>query len=172
MRVLVSAASRHGSTEEIARAIARVLARRGHETAVVPPEGVRSLDSYDAVVLGSAVYAGHWLAPATDLVDRAADGFSGIPVWLFSSGPIGDPERKLVRQMAVDPVDLPALREKTGARGHRMFAGRLDRRDLPLAQRASLTLVRGLEGDFRDWAAIEDWGGEIAEELAEVRSAS
>ncbi|MDE3069585.1 MAG: hypothetical protein KGJ43_02525 [Acidobacteriota bacterium] len=117
MRALVSAASKHGSTEEIAQA------RRWGGT----------------------------------LAER--------PVWLFSSGPVGDPRRKLVQKMAVDPVDLPEILELTRAREHRLFAGRLERRALSLPQRAALLLVRGLDGDFRDWAQIERWAGEIASTL-------
>jgi hypothetical protein len=41
------------------------------------------------------------------------------PVWLFFSGPVGDPSRKLVQQMSVDPVDLPELREITRALSRR-----------------------------------------------------
>jgi menaquinone-dependent protoporphyrinogen oxidase len=63
-RVLVTAASKHGATAEIAEAIAEVLAGNGLDPAVVPPDEVDDVAAYDAVVLGSAVYAGHWLKPA------------------------------------------------------------------------------------------------------------
>jgi menaquinone-dependent protoporphyrinogen oxidase len=52
-----------------------VLAERGLDTSVIPPEQVGSIDDYDAVVLGSAVYAGRWLKPAKELVDRSRADF-------------------------------------------------------------------------------------------------
>jgi menaquinone-dependent protoporphyrinogen oxidase len=165
MRVLVTAASEHGATAEIAEAIGRVLRGRGLDARVVAPGDVEGIDGYDAVVLGSAVYSGRWLAPARELVDRCGPALAARPVWLFSSGPVGDPSRALTRKMGEDPADLAAVREATGARDHRMFAGRLERRHLGLAQRAALTVVRGLEGDFRDWSEIERWAAGIADEL-------
>jgi menaquinone-dependent protoporphyrinogen oxidase len=54
MRVLVTAATKYGSTTEIARAIGDVLAERGFDTTVLPPEEVGSIEEYDAVILGSA----------------------------------------------------------------------------------------------------------------------
>ena len=163
MTVLVTAASEHGSTWEIAEAIGNSLRQRGLEVDLIAPEQVHDVDAYDAVVLGSAVYAGHWCKPAMRLVQAHADALSRRPVWLFSSGPVGDPRRKLVQKMGVDPVDLPELREATHARDHRMFAGRLDKRNLKGLQRAALTVFRGLQGDFRDWSQIETWAGEIAD---------
>ena len=62
MRVLVTTASKHGSTDEIGRAIAETLGEHGIETGVLAPEDVISLHRYDAVIMGSAVYAGHWTA--------------------------------------------------------------------------------------------------------------
>jgi menaquinone-dependent protoporphyrinogen oxidase len=47
--------------------------------------------SFDAVVLGSAVYAGRWLDPARQYAALYADVLRARPVWLFSSGPIGNP---------------------------------------------------------------------------------
>lgn len=74
MKVLVTAATKHGATAEIAAMIGEVLrAEQCLDATVVPPEEVAAIDGYDAVVLGSAVYAGHWLTPAKELVDRAAD---------------------------------------------------------------------------------------------------
>jgi menaquinone-dependent protoporphyrinogen oxidase len=163
MNILVAAASRNGSTAEIANAIGRTLRERGLSVTVATPESVGDVDDYDAFVLGSAVYTGHWLAPARDLVERIEPLRGDRPVWLFSSGPVGDPKRKLVQQMGADPVDLPALRKQTDAHEHRMFAGRLVSEHASFAQRVSLHVFRGLEGDFRDWGAIEEWANEIAD---------
>lgn len=165
MRALVAAASRYGATAEIAQEIGRELSERGVTVDVLPPGEVRSLSGYDAVVLGSAVYSGHWLEPATALVERLAGTWGDRPVWLFSSGPTGNPGRPLVQKMGCDPVDLPHVRDVTGAREHRMFAGKLDRSNLGFAQRAALVVVRGLEGDFRDWDDVRKWAAGIADAL-------
>jgi menaquinone-dependent protoporphyrinogen oxidase len=58
MKVLVCAASKHGAISEIAKAVAEVLAERGCELTVLPPETVGAVEEFDAVVLGSAVYLG------------------------------------------------------------------------------------------------------------------
>jgi menaquinone-dependent protoporphyrinogen oxidase len=163
--VLVTAASQHGATQEIAEAIGEVLRRRGLDVEVMAPDDVDRVDFYDAVVLGSAVYAGHWLKPAKALVESQAAALATLPVWLFSSGPVGDPSRKLVQKMGEDPVDLPAVREATRARGHHMFAGKLEKRNLKGLQRAALAVFRGLGGDFRNWDEISRWASEIADSL-------
>lgn len=168
MTVLVTAATKHGSTREIADAIGAGLTERGVPAVVLPPEEVRDISEYEAVVLGSAVYAGHWLPAAIELVDRCSASWAGLPVWLFSSGPVGDPARWLTRKMGAGPVDLPKSRAATGARGHRMFAGKLDKTALPLVQRMALTVFRGLQGDFRDWTAIRAWSASIADTLHET----
>ena len=77
---------------------------------------VAIIESYDAVIIGSAVYTGHWLAPAKDLVYRYLDVLASRPVWLFSSGPVGDPSGKLSQAMRKDPVDVAALSTATHAR--------------------------------------------------------
>ena len=165
MKVLVTAATKYGSTGEIARAIGDVLAEGGSEIDVIPPEGVRSIEGYDAVVIGSGVYAGHWLEPATQLVDGFGDALAARPVWLFSSGPVGDPSRKLVQKMGEDSVDVTEMLAITKARDHRVFAGKIDRKNLSFPERAMLVAFRGLEGDFRDWDEIRLWASEIADTL-------
>jgi menaquinone-dependent protoporphyrinogen oxidase len=160
MRVLVTAASKYGATAEIAQAIAEVLGDRGLEPTVVPPEQVEGVDGYDAVVLGSAVYAGHWLKPARELVSRRGGALAERPVWLFSSGPVGDPPKP-----DEDPVDVAEILTATGAREHRVFAGKLVRRQLSFPDRAIVSALRVPEGDFRDRAEISRWAAGIADAL-------
>ena len=96
---------------------------------------------------------------------RSGDALATRPVWLFSGGPVGDPSRKLVQGMDVDPVDLPEIVERTKAREHRRFAGKLETAHLSRMQRLALAAFRGLEGDFRDWSAIRRWVAGIADAL-------
>jgi len=160
MRVLVIAASKHGSTTEIAEAIVETLNERGVEATLRAPEDVDRFDDADAVVLGSAVYAGHWLTSATDVVERLVQTLADRPVWLFSSGPIGDPPKP-----DEDRVDVAEVMKATKARGHRVFPGKLERRRLGFAERALVLALRAPEGDFRDWDAIRSWASQIAEAL-------
>ena len=160
MRVLVSAASKYGATTEIAEAIARAFGERGLEASVIPPEEVGSVAEFDAVILWSGVYAGHWLKPAKELIERSGAELSSRPVWLFSSGPIGDPPKP-----QEDPVDVAALMDATKARGHRVFAGRLEKKRLSFGEKAIVVAFRAAEGDFRDWDEIGGWAGEIAVSL-------
>lgn len=165
MAVLVTVVTKNGSTGEIARVIADALTERGVPAVVRSPEQVDDVSSFDGVVLGSAVYAGHWLPEAMALVDRGSGAWVGRRVWLFSSGPVGDRARWLTRKMSADPVDLPRVRAATGAVEHRMFGGKIDPKTLPVAQRVALSLFRGMRGDFRDWNAIRGWSAGIADAL-------
>ena len=160
MRVLVTAATKYGATTEIAQAIAETLGERGLEPTVLPPEQVKGVEGYDAVVLGSAVYAGHWLGPARELVERHAGALADRPVWLFSSGPVGDPPKP-----EEDPVGVADLLAVTGARDHRVLAGKLVRKQLSFPERAIVSALRVPEGDFRDWTEIRQWAAQIADAL-------
>ena len=165
MNVLVTAASQQGATYGIAEAIGRTLRARGLEMTVSAPDDIAAVDAYDAFVIGSAIYAGHWLEPATEFVQRFAPTLSQRPVWLFSSGPVGDPKRKLVQKMTADPLELPHLLALTHAREHRTLAGKLSGRGLRAPQRLSLLIFRGIEGDWRDWAEIDRFATAIADTL-------
>lgn len=160
MRVLIATASKHGATAEIGQIVAAVLREAGHEVATSPPESVETIDDYDAVVLGSAVYAGRWLDSARAFVTRHDRELAGKPVWLFSSGPIGDPPLP-----AGDAPEPLAIAHRIGAREHRTFGGRIDRSGLGLMERAITRVLKAPDGDFRDVAEIRAWATTIAAAL-------
>lgn len=163
MNVLVTAASRHGATLEIAHAIGATLTEAGLSATVVPLSEARALDRYDGFVVGSAVYMGHWLEPATTFVEQGRETLSQRPCWLFSSGPIGDPPRPHEPE-AVDAADVLS---RTRAREHKLFDGKLDKSTLGFGERAVMLAFRASEGDFRDWDGIAAWARAIAGELRE-----
>ncbi|HEX2754952.1 MAG TPA: flavodoxin domain-containing protein [Candidatus Limnocylindrales bacterium] len=160
MTVLVTVASRHQATLEIGQAIGRALAASGIPTDVVPAEEIDAVTPYEAVIIGSGVYAGNWLAPARDLIARCAMQLRERPVWLFSSGPMGDPPVP-----AGEPAGVAALKELIGPRGHRVFPGRLASGDLGFGEKLIVKAVRAPFGDYRDWPAIDAWAVEIAATL-------
>lgn len=165
MRALVTVASKHGSTRDIANAIAEVLRAAGLDADLSDASDVTSIDCYDAVVIGSAVYMGGWLSEAKQLVERFQPQLAARPVWLFSSGPLGDEEP----QPDGNPSGLPELIEQTHARGHRIFTGKLDRDSLGIGERLITRMVHAPEGDFRDWDAIRGWARGIATELRSLQ---
>jgi menaquinone-dependent protoporphyrinogen oxidase len=90
MKVLITAASKHGATAEIAAVIGRVLETQGLEVDVLAPDAVQNVDGYGAVIVGSGVYAGQWLGEAKDFVDRHEAALRERPLFVFSSGPVGE----------------------------------------------------------------------------------
>ena len=160
MHIVVAAAGKHGATTEIAEAIATELVHRGLTAEVTEPAAVTEVEPYDAVVLGSSVYLGRWQDSAKGMVDRLWPELSKRPVWLFSSGPVGDPPKP-----TEESPDVAALVTATGAREHRVFAGRIDKVNLSFGERAVVAALRAPVGDSRDWDEIKTWAGSIADAL-------
>jgi menaquinone-dependent protoporphyrinogen oxidase len=167
-KVLVTAATRHHATREIAEAIAAGLDERGVDARALGIDEVATLEDYDAVVLGSAVYTGRWLGEARRFAQVHASELCSMPVWLFSSGPLGVPNRLVPPGAA---ADIPVLVRLTRARGHRTFGGRLEMEHLQFGERAIARTIHAPNGDSRDWEAIDRFAADIAEALLQARVA-
>lgn len=157
-RVLVAYATKLGSNGEIAETMAHVLRDAGHPAAAQAARDVRSLDDWDAVILGSAIYAAYWQKDARRFIDRFREQLTVRPLWLFSSGPL---DRRLAK--ADQPI-TPHGAEITaglGARAHRTFGGRLAAN----AEVDPQVLQTHRIGDFRDWQSIVAYAYGIAREL-------
>lgn len=161
LRVAVVVASRHGSTVGIAETIRAQLADAGLRAQLFVADQFSSFEGADAVVLGSAVYAGRWLKAAQELLDQRRTELSKLPVWLFSSGPVGDDPMA----GAELPPSVVRLAAEIGARDNHMFAGKLDHDVLGFGERSLVKAIRAPQGDFRDWDEIKSWADGIADAL-------
>ena len=175
MRVAVVCASNYGATMGIAERIGAELSTAGLSVRVFAassPPHAEDVAGFDAFVVGSAVYLGHWLKDATNFVHRHQPALLEHPVWLFSSGPLGEaPDAP----DAPDPLDGTVPAEITGFTNlvrpvqHKVFYGANDPAILGLGHRVIRKFPGAAEkipaGDFRDWAEIEAWAREIAKTL-------
>jgi menaquinone-dependent protoporphyrinogen oxidase len=162
MNVAVAVASKHGATREIAEAIARGLTERDLTATAQDVDQLASLDGVDAVVLGSAVYAGRWMKDARHAASGLAERLGERPLWLFSSGPTGEDAGQ------TDGFDPAELLNQTGARSHTLLAGAIDERQLGFVERKLIHAIHAPTGDFRDWDAVDAFAAEIAGQLAEL----
>ncbi len=166
MRVLVAYASKNGSTAEIAERIAGELARTGADVDCVEAGTVGSLGGYDAVVLGSAVYTKRWRPSARRFVRRHRRALAGLPWWVFSSGPVGEPKPDDPRATAwLEPPRTIARVERLGARAHVVFGGRLPLQPRNFVERAMARSTPAPFADRRDWDEIVAWAAGVAAEL-------
>jgi menaquinone-dependent protoporphyrinogen oxidase len=153
--VLVAYASKHGSTAEIAEAIADALRAAGLLVDCVQADRVTGLEPYDAVVLGSAVYMKRWRREARRFLHRHASALRERPFWVFSSGPVGDPA--MDDPAWTEPRRTIAEAERLGVREHVVFGGT-----------ATGAMARNTPPEYRDrrdWDAIRAWAAAIADAL-------
>lgn len=163
MHILVTASSKHGSTDEVADAIARRLETAGHAVDRIAPDDVESVDSYDAVVCGSPVYILQWMDGAHHFMERFSAQLKDKPVWAFSVGMNGVP-----KHAPQDATRIGPLLTRIKARDVHMFAGRYKPSLLTLRERSVARLAGVVEGDFRDWGEVEKWADSIDAELASL----
>lgn len=166
-RVLVTYASKHGSTAEIAEVIADEIRSSGHAVDCVETDQAREVASYDAVVVGSAVYMKRWRREARRFLSRERRVLADRPLWVFSSGPFGDDPDPAWSE----PADVVKTVEKLNAREHVVFGGHLPVEPSNFIERAIADKTPMESRDLRDWEEIRSWARGVAAELAAAPAA-
>lgn len=164
-RILVTYASRAGSTAGVAEAIGKTLAEDGTRVDVLPMQEVKDLTPYRAVVAGSAIQRARWLPEAlyfvqTNRATLARKPFAAFLVCMTLAMPGADKYQQGVAEW-LGPVRALVRPVSEG-----LFAGALDLRKVPsLADRLKfrLSVAFGVwkEGDHRDWEAIRAWAADL-----------
>lgn len=152
--ILVAYATKHGSTGEVADALASILRRRDIAAEAVPAGRVSDLSRYGGVVLGGAIYIGRWHPDALLFLRRFADELRALPLAVFGMGP-----------RTLDPDDVRGSRRQldqalagTDAEPRlvTVFGGVLQPAKL------RFPFNRMPASDARDWDAVAAWAGDVA----------
>jgi menaquinone-dependent protoporphyrinogen oxidase len=164
-KILVTYASRTGSTAEIAQAIGKTLAEGGAQVDVRAMQEVHDLAPYSAVVAGSAIRKSKWLPEAAQFIEKhraelAQKRFAEFTVCITLAMSSSEQYRAVVAQW-VAPVRALVTPQSEG-----FFAGLLDFVKLPinldtLLLRLAVTFGIFPRGDRRDWNAIRAWAENI-----------
>lgn len=152
-RILVTYATRAGSTVEVAAAIGETLAQRGFSVDVKPSKEKPQVDGYEAVLVGSAIRMGEWLPEAVEFVENNQSRLNQIPTAFFTVhiGNIGDDEKSRAGRLAYLDTVRPLLKPVDEV----YFAGKMDFARLSFLDR--LLVANDVEADHRDWKAIRGW---------------
>lgn len=168
-KVLVTYASRAGSTVGIAEAIGATLAEQGLAVDIRPMGEVNDLSPYRAVVAGSAIRRDRWLPEAMQFMQQhqaelKQKPFAAFLVCLALSKP-SERNRKSASAW------LQPVRTMVNPVSEGLFAGVLDLSKLSLLYKIlfrPFMLITGIsEGDYRDWDAIRTWAKQLAPKLLE-----
>ncbi len=191
--ILVTYATSSGTTVDVARTVANEIGKSGAQVEVQPIEAVRSLDGYDAVVLGAPMIMGyHRRALAFLRQNRAALQSKPLAVFVMAMSLTASQEASLggvpltVDENLAEPLKKdghpswkerytsvandgsPILKAAAPARPVSLafFGGRLDFYRLSWwARLFVMIIIQARPGDRRNWTAIRAWASELPGKL-------
>ena len=172
-KVLVAYASKYGSTQEVAEAIAETLRESGFEVDLQPMRKVHTLEGYAAVVLGAPLYFGLWHKDALNFLSRNQDALGQRPMAIFALGPNSNDEKEmqgsraqLDTELAKFPWLTPVVIEVFGGK----YPAKLRFPESLIASLPASPLHGMPASDVRDWTAIRAWASSLAQKFQPVIS--
>lgn len=169
-KILVTYATKYGSTREVAETIARVLTEKFLSVDVTACKEVKSIDGYQAVVIGAPLYAGSVLSDAVKFINKFQGDLEKIPSAFFILGPLNGTQQ----EMRGVQVQLDANRKKFAPfkpAAEAIFVGALNLKKLRFPD-SLIKLYRPAknypmtDSDNRDWKAIQTWAVSLVDILA------
>jgi menaquinone-dependent protoporphyrinogen oxidase len=162
--VLVAYATRHKSTAGIAEKIADVLCGLNHRVDLRYVENVSSIEGYDAVIVGSAIYEFNLLPVATDFIERFKLPLASMPVaYFFGCAALKEdtPENQEGVLIYINPVltKYPDIVPVDIGR----FGGGADFSRLNAFEKMIMNFIGVTKSeDWRDWAKIGAWAEKVS----------
>ncbi len=154
-KILVTYASKRGSTGEVASAIGKTIAQTGARVDVIPLKKVTDLSGYQAIFIGSAIRVAKWLPEAANFVSENRATLQRVPVAYFTVCMTLAEDTPANRARAAGFLEPVRTMLTPAAEGY--FAGKVDPKNLSFLESTMLKAKKVPQGDFRDWNKITSW---------------
>ena len=171
IKILVAYASKYGSTQKVAEAIAATLCERGLGVDLQPMQKVHTLEGYGAIVLGAPLYYGLWHKEGRNFLSRNEAALAQRPVAIFALGPNSNDEKEMLgsrtqldQELAKFPWLTPVVVEIFGGK----YPAKLRFPDSLVASLRASPLHGMPASDVRDWTAIRAWANGLFAQLQPV----
>ena len=158
--ILVAYATRYGSTQEVAEAVAATLRERGIAVDIGPMREVRGLEGYRAVVLGAPLYMFRWHKDALHFLASHRAALTARPVAIFALGPFHADEKEFQavgEQLEKELAKFPWLTPTAIT----IFGGKFDPQKLTFPYNLIPALKNMPASDARDWTVIRGWANDL-----------
>jgi menaquinone-dependent protoporphyrinogen oxidase len=159
--ILVTFATRAGSSEEVAQTLAEALRSHALPVDLRRATDVHSIDQFTAVAICAALYAGRLHKDVRRFLSAHREVLTKIPVALFVLGPVHSDEKEwtgarqqLEKELKTFPWLSPVLQEIVG--------GKFDPTRLGFPFNLLPALRKMPASDVRDWKLIERRSKEMA----------
>jgi menaquinone-dependent protoporphyrinogen oxidase len=157
-KILVTYATKHGSTQEIAEVISETMRNNGLNVDIRMIKDVKSLEDFSFVILGAPLYMFRWHKDAHRFLSKHQRAIkNGLPVAVFAGGPFGKneeniwqaTENQLEKELTKHPWFKPQAIQIVG--------GKFNPEELRFPYNL-IPAMRQLDAsDLRDWEAIRSW---------------
>jgi len=169
-RILVTYATRAGSTQEVANYIGKVLHEAGAEVDIRSIQDISDIRQYNGAIIGSAIRVGKPLPEAVKFVKQFKATLDNIPTAYFvvcATLSEDTLENRKIVETYLNPLCAIHQPLRTG-----FFAGKVDRTKLEQPMRFFLRFAKEPPmsgGDWRNWDAIEDWAESLVPDFVPVK---
>lgn len=159
-RVLVTYATRTGSTAEVAQFIQKQLTENGCTVDLKPLKEIKDLQGYNAVVVGSPIRMGKWVGEASEFLQTHNSILTTIPTAAFTlCMPQIEDHQEAFRGY------LETIKENHNPDEAAFFLGTMRLEKLSFLDRMISKALKAKNEDKRDWDQISTWVNELPSRL-------
>ncbi len=168
--VLITYASKYGSTHEIAQVVAEEFFLKGFNVEIKNISNVKQISRFNAVIIGAAIHYGQWMKEAKIFIQRFAKDLSKKQTaYFFTCLTLAKNRQKDITQAMKYSNRIICTSELVKPLSVGAFAGELDYSPMgfteKIAAKAIFSILRIQSGDYRKWNNIYQWIGQTISEM-------
>ncbi len=162
-QILVTYASKSGFTVPMAEAIGEAASGPNISVEVMPVKKVKSLEGYDAAIIGSSIRMGNWLPEAKQFVSDHHDELQKLPTAIFTVHMLNADDS--AESVAARATYIAPILEMISPSDAAFFTGGMKLSELSFFERTLSKMLKAVDEDLRDYEALKAWAEKTANRL-------